>query len=57
MDNALIGQRVELHPVLDDWMRGDRYGAIVAVGRVYYTVLLDKSQRRRRYLPDDLRRA
>lgn len=26
-----IGERVELHPGTDAWMRGDRYGEIVAV--------------------------
>lgn len=26
-----MGTRVELHPATDAWMRGDRYGEIVAV--------------------------
>lgn len=26
-----IGERVELHPGTDAWMRGDRFGEIVAV--------------------------
>lgn len=28
-----IGERVQLHPGLDDWMRGDRYGEVVKLGR------------------------
>lgn len=38
------GRRVELHPGLDAWMRGDRYGVVTKCGRagsVY--VKLDKS--------------
>lgn len=39
------GTRVELHPVTDAWMRGNRYGEVVAVrcrrGRVLYSVLMD----------------
>lgn len=27
------GQRVELHPACDDWMRGDRFGEVVGYGR------------------------
>ncbi len=45
-----IGERVELHPGTDAWMRGDRYGEIVAVveqhGRVMSVrVRMDKSGR------------
>lgn len=50
-----IGQRVELHPATDDWMRGDRYGAVVRISRagtVY--VRLDKSGRTRRCRAIDL---
>lgn len=28
-----IGERVQLHPATDDWMRGDRYGAVIGYGR------------------------
>lgn len=41
-----IGTRVQLHPVLDAWMRGDRYGVLVRVnpdGTV--RVKLDRSGR------------
>jgi hypothetical protein len=55
-----IGKRVELHPATDRWMRGDRYGVIVAISKRSYsyldptdprngrrfTVLMDKSGRR-----------
>lgn len=27
-----VGQRIELHPATDAWMRGDRYGEIRKVG-------------------------
>ena len=27
------GDRVQLHPATDSWMRGDRYGEIVGFGR------------------------
>lgn len=28
-----VGDRVVLHPGLDDWMRGDRYGEVVKFGQ------------------------
>ena len=51
-----IGDRVQLHPATDDWMRGDRYGDVVNVRRnlrtgalLAVTVKLDKSGKRRRF--------
>jgi hypothetical protein len=38
-----IGRRVELQPHLDRWMQGDRYGTIVGVHGIKYTVKLDTS--------------
>ena len=51
-----VGTRVELHPAMDAWMRGDRYGEVVGFGRARpytdgksqsvarpYRVKLDKS--------------
>lgn len=38
-----VGQRVELHPGTDAWMRGDRYGDIVKIGRRTVYVKMDKS--------------
>lgn len=62
----MIGKRVELHPGTDDWMRGDKYGAIVGFGRrvkqqcrrsgaVHYVhpikVLMDRSERVKTFHP------
>jgi len=33
MTDYRIGMRAELHPATDAWMRGDRYGDIVAVSK------------------------
>ena len=49
-----VGQRVELHPRLDDWMRGDRFGAVVKIGRSRVHVKLDRSGRVRLYSPADI---
>ena len=38
-----IGDRVELHPGLDLWMRGARFGEVVAIGRKYVSVRLDRT--------------
>lgn len=60
MTDSRIGKRCQLHPALDRWMRGDRYGEIVAVSkrsRSYldptdwrnghtFTVLMDHSGQR-----------
>lgn len=63
--NLKIGARVELHPGLDLWMRGARYGVIV--GAVWslekpgaisvYKVKMDHRQVRKlqRVKPEDLR--
>ncbi len=40
-----VGQRVELHPATDWWMRGARFGEVVIVGRTWTTVKLDKGPR------------
>lgn len=45
-------RRVQLHPGLDDWMRGDRYGEIVKEGRGRVWVKLDKSGKTKRYPAD-----
>jgi hypothetical protein len=43
--SSLEGVRVQLHPGLDAWMRGDKYGEITGFGRKVATfkVKLDKS--------------
>jgi hypothetical protein len=38
-----LNDRVQLHPCTDSWMRGDRFGEVVKVGRLACTVKLDKS--------------
>lgn len=56
--------RVEIPAYADRWMRGDRYGEIVAIrtlksgehaGREAFTVLLDRSGAYRTYPADDCR--
>lgn len=37
------GDRVQLHPATDRWMRGDRYGVVVVAGFMRAKVTLDKS--------------
>lgn len=51
--SQLSNNAVELHPCTDAWMRGDRYGAIIARranGEIL--VRLDKSQRLVWFKPD-----
>jgi len=41
-----IGDRVQVHPATDTWMRGDRYGEVVGLVRCdRVKVLLDRSGR------------
>jgi hypothetical protein len=37
------GQRVQLHPALDRWARGDRYGEVAKIGRLYVHVRMDRT--------------
>ena len=39
------GKRVQLHPATDAWMRGDRFGTVVKVGRKQISVKMDVSGR------------
>ena len=63
------GDRVALHPATDDWMRGDRYGEIVGLGKARqyrdretgknntvrpFRVKLDKSGKVKRFHPEAL---
>lgn len=48
-----VGDRVEIHPAADSWMRGDRYGEVVSVlkggpNAGNPCILMDKSGRERR---------
>lgn len=54
MQQFQVGQRVQTHPATDVWMRGDRYGTVVRVGRKYVHVALDRSERTLRFLPENL---
>lgn len=46
-----LGVRVQLHPGTDAWMRGDRYGDVVKVGRKFLHVRMDRSGLTRRVSP------
>ena len=49
-----LGQRVELHPATDAWMRGDRFGTVERIGKRhphYVFVRMDRSGLVRR-VPD-----
>ena len=49
-----IGDRVQLHPATDRWMRGDRFGTVVAVGHRYVHVKLDASGDTKQFVPENL---
>ena len=36
-----IGDRVQLHPATDAWMRGDRYGRVAAVRGSHVVLAMD----------------
>jgi hypothetical protein len=48
------GDRVEIHPRFDLWMRGDRYGTVVKDSKLGVYVLMDKLGKRLRYGREDL---
>lgn len=45
------GMRVQLHPALDRWMLGDRFGEVVKITRTHVHVALDRSGQTLRFLP------
>ena len=49
MDNTIkdftVGQRVQMHPATDLFMRGARFGDVVSIGRKVIRVKLDKLSR------------
>jgi hypothetical protein len=53
-DEFKIGERVQLHPATDRWMRGDRYGTVVYVGRLWVKVSMVRSGQVIRVKPEDL---
>jgi ribosomal protein L21E len=49
-----IGERVQLHPAMDAWMQGDRYGEVRGWSAYRVLVLMDKSGRTLKVYPDNL---
>lgn len=47
-----VGTRVQAHPATDAWMRGDRFGTVVTVGRKLVHVRMERSGRVLRFTPD-----
>lgn len=45
MTDYRIGKRIQLHPGLDRWMMGDKYGEITAVSTKCYSYLDPKDRR------------
>ena len=37
-----IGQRVQMHPATDRWMRGQRFGTVIDIGRQVVAVRFDR---------------
>jgi hypothetical protein len=49
-----VGTRVEIHPRLDLWMCGYRYGEVVKIGRKYIHVKMDGLDKPRKFIGTDL---
>ncbi|QNJ58297.1 hypothetical protein SEA_ELLIE_74 [Mycobacterium phage Ellie] len=49
-----VGARVATHPATSAWLRGDRFGEVVALGRNQVVVRLDRSQHAVRFTPRNL---
>ena len=56
LTGIIQGDRVEIHPAVDAWMRGDRYGTVTKVGRALFSVKMDKSQKTLRIAPHNILR-
>lgn len=48
------GDRVELHPATDRWMRGDRFGTVVKLGRMYVHIEMDRSGQTIKAAPENV---
>jgi hypothetical protein len=48
------GQRVQMHPATDLFMRGARYGTVVRVAKTYVSVKLDKLTYAVRFYPREI---
>jgi hypothetical protein len=56
-DTALavrLGDRVQLHPATDLWMRGAKYGTVVKFGRKYLHIQLDINDKIVKMLPTNV---
>lgn len=49
-----VGESVRLHPALDLWMMGERFGTVVKLGRKYVWVLGQRSGKTYRIRPGNL---
>lgn len=54
LEQFTVGDRVELHPATDRWMRGDRFGTVSKLGRRYVHVKLDRSGDTRPFAPENV---
>jgi hypothetical protein len=57
-DEIQVGDRVELHPVTDRWMMGDRYAEVISIyySQKYHNIVVrvwfDRSEAKKTYLPE-----
>lgn len=51
-----VGDRVELAPSTNAWMRGERFGVVAAIGHRYLRVTLDRSGRTLPFTPEHIYR-
>jgi hypothetical protein len=49
-----VGQRVQLHPATDRWMRGDRWGVVYKLGRKYAELVMEVSGHHVKVSPEDI---
>jgi hypothetical protein len=54
LDEFRPGDRVELHPATDLWIRGARYGTVVKIGTKTLTLDLDRLGCTMRVSPRDI---
>lgn len=50
-----VGDRVEVGTHTDAWMRGERYGEIVSIGRFYLHIKMDASGRTLKFVPENVK--
>lgn len=56
LDEYRVNDRIEMHPATDRWMRGDRYGNIVKIGRRFLHIKMDRSGQTIRAEPSCIQR-